>query len=98
MSELENSGYKVVLFCGDISNLIGRVLHESFASFGNSTIYVLGNSVGCRTIVTNLRGLANAKDSVVAYFEYNTAMERFYNMVNKTNECQILSTKGNLRR
>ena len=98
LSELENSGYKVVLFCGDISNLVGRVLHESFASFGNSMIYVLGNSVGCRTIVTNLRGLANAKDSVVAYFEYNTAMERFYNMVNKTNECQILSTKGNLRR
>ena len=98
LAELENSGYKVVLFCGDISNLVGRVLHESFASYGDSIVYVLGNSVGCRTIVTNLRGLANAKDSVIAYFDYNTAMERFYNMVNKTNECLILSTRGNLRR
>lgn len=96
--ELDNSGYKVVLFCGDISNLVGRVLHESFADYGDSVIYVAGNSIGSRTIVTNLRGLSNAKSSVVAYYDFNSDMNRFYNMVNKTNECRILSTRNVGRR
>lgn len=98
LSELENSGYKVVMFCGDISNVIGRVLHESFASCGESIIYVVGNSIGSRTIVTNLRGLSNARDSIIAYYDYNKAIERFYNMVSKTNECKILSERNVSRR
>lgn len=96
--ELDNSGYKVVLFCGDLSNLVGRVLHESFASYSDSVIYVVGNAVGSRSIVTNLRGISNASDSVVAYYEFNPAMERFYDIVSKTNDCRILSTKGNYRK
>jgi len=94
LRELENSGYKVVLFCGDISNLVGRVLHESFASCGDSMIYVLGNSVSSRALVTNLRGLSNKEDSIVAYFDYNPAIQRFYEMVSKSNDCRILSTKN----
>lgn len=96
--ELNNSGYKVVLFCGDISNLVGRVLHESFSSFGESIIYVSGNAVGSRSIITNLKGLSNAKDSIVAYYDFNSAVEKFYNMVSRTNECRILSTKKNIRK
>lgn len=98
LMELDRSGYKVVLFCGDISNVVGRVLHESFASFGKSSIYVQGNAIGCRSIITNLRGLSNAKDSVVEYYDYNPALDKFLNMVSKTNECKILTTHGNLRR
>lgn len=96
--ELDNSGYKVILFCGDISNLIGRVLHESFASFGKSTIYVVGNTVGSRTIITNLRGLSNSKDSVIAYYDYISVavVEKFFNMVAKSHECKIVSTKKTL--
>lgn len=94
LRELDNSGYKVILFCGDISNLVGRVLHESFASYGDSTIYVLGNSVSSRTLVTNLRGLSNKGDSIIAYFDFNPAIQRFYEMVAKSNECKILSTKN----
>lgn len=94
LRELENSGYKVILFCGDISNLVGRVLHESFASYGDSIIYVLGNSVSSRALVTNLRGLSNKGDSIVAYFDFNPAIQRFYEMVAKSNECKILSTKN----
>ena len=78
--------------------MVGRVLHESFASYGDSTIYVVGNSIGSRTIVTNLRGLTNSKDSVIAYYDFNAAVEKFYNMVSKTNECKIVSTKGVGRR
>lgn len=92
--ELENSGYKVILFCGDVSNLVGRVLHESFASYGESTIYVLGNAVGSRTLITNLRGLSNKRDSIIAYFDFNPAMRRFYEIVSKSNTCKILSTKS----
>lgn len=91
--ELENSGYKVVLFCGDVSNLIGRVLHESFASHGESTIYIVGNAVGSRTLVTNLRGLSNKEDSMIAYYDFNPAMQRFYDLVSKSNKCKILSTR-----
>lgn len=100
LTELNNSGYKVVLFCGDISNMIGRILHESFASFGESLIYVQGNAIGCRTIITNLRGLSNAKDSIVVYYDYNKSeqLQKFYDMVSKTNECKILSPKGNYNR
>lgn len=91
LNELENSGYNVVLYCGDISNLFGRILHESLASLGNSIIYTHGNSIGARTIILNLKGITNSKDSVVCYFELNRKMQRFYEIVNKTNECRILS-------
>lgn len=94
LMELDNSGYKVILFCGDLSNLVGRVLHESFASHGDSIIYVVGNAVGSRTLVTNLRGLSNKQDSKIAYFDFNPAMQRFYDIVSKSNECSILSTKS----
>lgn len=91
LNELENSGYNVVLYCGDISNLFGRILHESLASLGSSMIYTHGNSIGARTIILNLKGITNSKDSVVCYFELNRKMQRFYEIVNKTNECRILS-------
>lgn len=89
--ELENSGYKVIVFCGDLSNVVGRVFHESFAGQGDSYIYVHGNAIGSRTIVTNLRGLSNAGKSIVAYFDFNSKMERFYKLVRKTNECRVVS-------
>ena len=68
-------------------------MHESFADFGESVIYIHGNAIGSRTIVSNLRGLSNAKDSVVAYFDFNPNMKRFYDMVaTKGNECKIISS------
>lgn len=93
LNELENSGYQVVVFCGDISNLVGRVLHESFASYGVSDIYVVGNVVGSRSVITNIKGISNYKDSRIAYFDYNPAIDRFYNMVSRTNDCRIISSK-----
>ena len=94
LSELERSGYKVVLYCGDISNIVGRVLHESFASLGSSWVYVQGNAIGSRTVITNLKGLSNSSKSIVAYYDYNKQMDRFYRLVQKTNECRILSLVG----
>ena len=91
LQELDNCGYNVVIFCGDISNLVGRVMHESFANLGTSIIYVQGNATGSRTVVSNLKGLTNHKSSIVAYFDYNLKMKKFYRMVEKTNECRVLS-------
>ncbi len=93
ISELENSGYKVVFFCGDISNIVGRVMHESFADLGQSYIYVHGNAIGSRTVVSNLKGISNARSSVVAYYDFNSNMKRFYDMVAKNNKCILLSVR-----
>lgn len=89
--ELENSGYKVVVYCGDISNIIGRVLHESFVGYGASCIYVQGNAVGSRSIITNLKGISNSKESLVLYYDFNPQMKRFVDMVAKTNKYQIIN-------
>lgn len=94
LTELENSGYKVVIFFGDISNTVGRIFHEAFADLGNSIIYVHGNAIGSRTIVSNLRGITNSKSSIVAYFDFNKQVKRFYDIVAKTNECRVLSLLG----
>lgn len=91
LRELEASGYNIVLYCGDISSMVGRVLHESFASLGSSMVYVHGNAIGARTIVANFRGISNCKSSVVCYFDYNPKVEKFYRLVEKTNECRIIS-------
>ena len=66
-------------------------MHESFASLGNSMIYVHGNAIGSRTIVSNLKGLTNSKDSIVCYFDFNKQMQRFYEIVSKNNECRVLN-------
>lgn len=88
--ELENSGYKVVLYCGDISNLIGRILHESFASLGTSMIYVHGNTVSSRTLIPNIRGISNSQDSIICYYEFNKRIKKFYELAEKTNECRVI--------
>lgn len=90
LTELEKSGYKVTVFCGDISSLVGRVLHESFADLGRSIVYVHGNAVGSRTVITNLRGITNSEKSEIMYFEFNSMLSKFYDIVAKTNKCTIL--------
>ena len=92
LRELDNSGYNVVVYCGDISSMVGRILHETLASRGASMVYVHGNAIGARTIVTNLRGLSNSKDSVICYFEFNQKVERFYDIVAKEgHDCRVIS-------
>lgn len=92
LSDLEKSGYKVIVFCGDISNLIGRVLHESFANLGKSVIYVNGNAVGSRTIITNLRGLSNSTESEIVYYDFNSMLLKFFNIVSKDHRCSIFES------
>ncbi len=91
LAELENSGYHIILYCGDISSMVGRVMHESFAGLGSSMVYVHGNVMGARTVVSNMRGISNGASSVICYFEYSKSAEKFYNMMKRTNECRVIS-------
>lgn len=91
LDELESSGYKVILYCGDISNLVGRVLFESFTDVGYSSVYVKGNAIGSRSIIANSGGLTGIKSSVIGYFDFDKSMLRFYEVMNKKAKCKIIS-------
>lgn len=93
LKELDDSGYKVVVFCGDLSNIVGRVLYESFSGFGDTEVYVSGSTVGSRAMITNMRGIANINRSKVKYFDFNPASSRFYEAVDRVCECEILSRR-----
>lgn len=94
LTELEKSGYNIVVFCGDVSNLVGRVLHEALSDFGTSIIYVHGNAIGSRTVISNLRGLSNGFNSIIAYFDFNAKMKKFYDIACRSNECRVVSIAG----
>ena len=89
--ELENSGYKVIVYCGDISNLVGRVLFESFSDVGYTAIYVHGNAIGSRSIIANSGGLIGIKNSIVGYYDFDKNMVKFYNMMSKKCQCKIIT-------
>lgn len=97
--ELENSGYFVVMYCGDISNLVGRILHQSFAGVGTSYIVVQGNAVGSRSVITNIKGINNSTESTILYYDFSAnAAQRLYEIVNKTHKCVILNSIDTSRR
>ena len=91
LKELENSGYKVVLYCGDISNLVGRVLLETFSDIGNTAVYVHGNALGSRSIIANSSGLSGIKSCLIAYYDFDKNMSKFYDVMNKKCQCKIIS-------
>lgn len=91
LTELENSGYNVVIYCGDLSNLVSRVLFESFSDVGDVSIYIHGNALGSRTIIANAMGLAGIKNSSVKYFDYDKNTSKFYGLMSKKCPCEILS-------
>lgn len=90
LRDLEDSGYSVILYCGDISSIVPRVLYKSFLGCGDCVVYVNGNTVGCRTVVSNLRGLGVDKRLVVAYYDYNPKLKRFYDIVASMCKCTIV--------
>lgn len=93
--ELENSGYKVVVFCGDISNLVGRVMIETFTMVGDCVIYTHGNAVGSRSLVVNLKGLNNIKRVANVFFDYDIRVSKFYDMA--ASYCQGCSVANYVR-
>lgn len=92
LQELESSGYKVVIYCGDLSNVVGRVLFENFADMGKTDIYVHGNSVGSRTIVGISRGISNIRKATIKYFEYNPQVSKFVSHMKQKCTCEVISS------
>ena len=91
LQELENSGYKVVIYCGDISTLVSRVLFEAFSQVGQTRVYVHGNALGSRSVLANAGGLVGIKNSIIGYFDYDKGIQRFFDMMSKKCKCVILS-------
>ena len=91
LKELNSSGYKVVIYCGDLSNVVGRVIYDTLSEVGTTNIYVHGNSVGSRTMVIASGGVSNIASAIVKYFEYDRALQKFYNLVAKKCRCEIIS-------
>lgn len=91
LNELEKSGYRVVVYCGDISNLVGRVLFENFSSLGNTAIYVHGNALGSRSVIANSSGLTGIRSAMVAYFDFDRNMSNFLSIMEKKCTCKVIS-------
>lgn len=91
LMELERSGYRVVVYCGDISNLVGRVLFENFSSLGNTAIYVHGNALGSRSVIANSSGLTGIRSAMVAYFDYDKNMSNFLSIMERKCTCKVIS-------
>lgn len=92
LQELERSGYKVIVYCGDVSNIVGRVLFENFADIGKTDVYVHGNSVGSRTILGVSRGISNIKNATIKYFEYDPQVSRFVDHMRQRCACEVVSS------
>ena len=90
LKELESSGYKVYIVCGDISNIIGRVLFNSFNNSGKTSVYVQGSANGCRTIITNAKGLNVNKETSFEYFEYNPNVSKLFDIMSKNYKCLVV--------
>lgn len=91
LEELENSGYKVIVYCGDISNLVGRVLFETFSELGDTYIYVHGNALGSRSVVANSSGLKGIKSCSIVYYDFDKNVSKFFDIMSKKCECKITS-------
>ena len=91
LSELNNSGYKVIVYCGDVSNLVGRILFESFSEVGITDIYVHGNVLGSRSIIANATGLIGIKKSTIGYYDFDKSISKFYDIMSRKCKCKIIS-------
>lgn len=92
LKDLQSLNKNIVIICGDVSNMVGRILHESFSNYGSSSkIYVHGTAIGCRSVITNIRGLSNASKSIICYFEFNKQVQKYVDIASKTCKTVILN-------
>ena len=95
LKELNSSGYKVILYCGDISSMVSRVLFEAFSEVGYTRVYVQGNVLGSRAILLHANGLSGLKNCKIGYFSFDRGNARFYEIMAKKYNCEVLSYTGN---
>lgn len=72
LEELNNSGYQVYMYCGNLSNMVSRILFESFVPHTmpnkGAYIYVSGTTVSSRCLIANSQGLTRFSKAIVIYF------------------------------
>lgn len=67
LKELNESGYRTVVYMGSLSTVVGRVLFSSIAGRGNTRVYTEGNMQNTRSLYQNLSGLPRT-DRTTLYF------------------------------
>ena len=81
--ELGKSGYNVVIIGGDIQNLVGRVLFESFQGFSQVQIISQGQTTSLRNLIVSLRGLKSGNNLEIILFEVGSTSQRFVEIISK---------------
>lgn len=69
LRELEDSGYKIVIYAGCISELVGRVLYLTFADKAQTRIYTKGNLVSMRGAYYTLAAMPHFETTKLHIFD-----------------------------
>lgn len=56
-SEIIEQGYSIIMYCGPLYTLVGRMLYSSFSSLSTPHVVAKGTLVGLRSLILNLRGV-----------------------------------------
>lgn len=91
LSSLEHSEYRVYIYFGDLSNIVGRIMHESFASLGESFVFVKGNATGSRSLIQNFQGISNSNKSRIVLYNFNEKLRKLYSIISKNNTVSVLN-------
>lgn len=95
LKELNESGYRVVAYMGNLSTVVGRVLYSSLAGRGMTRVYTEGNLQNLRTLSHNLSGLPRAKRTTLYFYnvlEQNKPKSIIENFKKNGDSVRVLST------
>jgi hypothetical protein len=83
LNELNNSGYKVIMYMGSLGSLVGQVLYHSVAGRGRTRVYAKGIVSSVRSLYFNMKQLGSKQNTVVQIYDFNkqATTERFMKAV-----------------
>lgn len=70
LRELENSGHKIIIYAGCISDLVGRILFNTFYNKATTRVYVLGRLVNMREAIFNLSGFKHSERVTLHIYDF----------------------------
>jgi hypothetical protein len=89
VKELESSGYTVVVFCGNIHNIVSKILFNSFIQYSSIAIYNSGTVLNARNLsltLLNQCGFADNKDLSICVYgdlqeEKRVIVNKYYSLI-----------------
>lgn len=73
LDELNRSGYKVIIYLGNIGSLVGRSLYQTLAGRGRTKIYAKGSISSVRFLYSNLKSFGKKPSTSVQIYDYRTS-------------------------